>query len=117
MVAVMDRLGAGHLGESAAARAFGATVAVTTPEQGLCLVIGREGGVDTAVSTAGGQVVARLAGGRLLALMTWSGLRALWRHPDVRVAGPVSVDPQRFERFCALIGADGDGDGDGDGHG
>jgi hypothetical protein len=99
--------GGGRIGgEDGFAGAFGATVTITRPQgMGLCFVATDGPAAEAAVAAAGGRPVTRFPGGdRCLALLTWAGLEALRGHPSVRAAGPVSVDPERFERFAALAG-------------
>ncbi|MGH2380550.1 MAG: hypothetical protein ACRDG7_04930, partial [Candidatus Limnocylindria bacterium] len=48
------------VGSSAAARAFGASISVTTEGQSLFLVVGRTGPPDRVVRAVGGQVLMRL---------------------------------------------------------
>jgi hypothetical protein len=39
-------------------------------------------------------------------MLSWEGLKAVQRDAAVTVAGPVSIDPERFARFAALTGLD-----------
>jgi hypothetical protein len=39
-------------------------------------------------------------------MLSWDGLRAVQRDAAVAVAGPVSIDQERFARFAALAGLD-----------
>jgi hypothetical protein len=94
-----------RLGESQASRSFGAAITVQTPDRSLCLVVCRNR-PELAVLDAGGQVVTRLSAERVLALLRWEGLQRLWADPRVVAAGSVSIDAQRFARFCALAGID-----------
>ena len=94
-------------GESATSRAFGADVRLGSGGPSLCLVVGSDAGVAGAVASAGGQVVTRLpGGGRVLALLTWEALQGVRAHQAVALAGAVTIDQQRFARFCALAGID-----------
>jgi len=92
-------------GSSDTARAFGAEVKVTDG-QALFYVVAREGSPDAAVRSAGGEIVTRLHSPlQALALAPLSAHLQLRNHPDLAVAGPVTIDPGRFERFISLIGA------------
>jgi hypothetical protein len=88
------------------AGAFGATIRVSRPEgAGLCLVVTRGADAGGLVAGAGGRVVTRFPGAtRCLALVTWAGMESLRAHRAVAVAGPVSIDAERFERFASFAG-------------
>lgn len=90
------------------AHAFGASVEVGTPSGSLYLVIGFETPPRAAVTATGGRVVSFLGPTHLLALLPFEGFLALRQHSEVRLVGPVTIDPQRFARFVALIGANED---------
>jgi hypothetical protein len=95
------------LGNSPTAAAFGARVELDPGQGGLCLVVGRHGSPAASVAAAKGRLVTHLPGGhRVLAMVSWEGLQALQRDAAVAVAGPVSIDPERFARFAALAGLD-----------
>lgn len=100
--------GTSPVGSSAAARAFGASISVATEGQSLFLVVGRTGPPDLAVRAVGGQVLMRLPDQRrVLAVAALDVYPALNRHPEIALAGPVSIDAERFGRFAKLIGLDG----------
>ncbi|MGH3072291.1 MAG: hypothetical protein ACRDNB_08490 [Gaiellaceae bacterium] len=97
------------VGSSATARAFGANVEVAADGRSLFLVVGWVGPPDVAIRSVGGQVVTRLPDRRrVLAVAAFDAYTALSRHPDVALAGPVSIDAERFGRFAQLVGLDGD---------
>jgi hypothetical protein len=96
------------VGSSATAVAFGADVSVATAGQSLFLVVGRSGPPDLAVCAVGGQVITRLPDRRrVLAIARLEAYSALSRHPEIALAGPVSIDAERFGRFAQLVGLDG----------
>lgn len=96
-------------GHSPASAAFGAKVDVGRGQAGLCLVVGRDGSPARPVAAVQGRIVTLLPGGRrALALLSWEALQAVQRDAAVAVAGPVSIDPERFARFAALTGLDAD---------
>lgn len=73
----------------------------------LFFVLGRDGAPDAAVRAAGGQVVIRLPDQRrVLAVAPVDAYEGLSRHPAVELAGPVSIDAERFGRFATLVGLD-----------
>lgn len=96
-------------GDSALARSFGATVAINNQHQGLYLVIGYQQAPVHAVREAQGQVVLLIPERRsLLAVLPGATAHSiLQRHPDVALAGPVTIDPTRFASFVRLAGLDG----------
>ena len=74
-------------------------------EDSLFFVIGRDGPPDAAVRSVGGTVVTHLQDPRrALALAPLSAHAELRQHRSLRLAGPVSIDPKRFEQFTRLIG-------------
>ncbi len=75
--------------------------------QSLFFVVGRTGPPDLAVRAVGGQVLTRLPDQRrVLAVAALDAYTALSRHPEVALAGPVSIDAERFGRFAQLVGLD-----------
>ena len=99
--------GSSTVGSSETARAFGANVSVETGGTSLFFVVGWTHPPDQAVLAAGGQVVTRLPDPRrVLAVAPLEAYAALGRHRDVALAGPVSIDAERFGRFAQLVGLD-----------
>jgi hypothetical protein len=97
----------GGVGQSATSRAFGADVRVATEGQSLFFVVGWTGPPDLAVRASGGQVVTRLPDPRrVLAVAPLEAYSALSRHPEVALAGPISIDPERFGAFARMVGLD-----------
>jgi hypothetical protein len=94
-------------GHSPASAAFGAKVELGQGEAGLCLVVGREAIPAASIAAVQGRIVTVFPDGRrALAMLSWEGLKAVQRDAAVTVAGPVSIDPERFARFAALTGLD-----------
>jgi L-ascorbate metabolism protein UlaG (beta-lactamase superfamily) len=80
---------------------------ISNSEKGLSLffVVAREGTPDAAVLSVGGSVVTRLIDPRrALAVAPLAAHAQLRDHFQLQLAGPVSVDPQRFQHFAELIG-------------
>ena len=99
--------GSSPAGTSATARAFGADVSVAAGGRSLFFVIGRAGPPDSAVTAAGGLVVTRLPDPRrVLAVAPLDAYAGLSRHPAVALAGPITIDAERFGRFAQLIALD-----------
>jgi hypothetical protein len=89
------------------ADAFGAKVSVPVAGRSLFFVVGRSGAPDAAVHAIGGAVVVRLSDERrVLAIAPLAGHERLRLHPDVMLAGAVSVDANRFGAFAKMIGLD-----------
>ena len=89
---------------SETARAFGAEISIIDG-QALFYVVARTGNPDAAVRSAGGEIVTRLHSAlQVLALAPLSAHVQLRDHPDLALAGPVTIDANRFERFTSLIG-------------
>jgi hypothetical protein len=106
-VRASDRYSGDPNGLSSTARAFGARVTLPIEGRSLFFVVGRGEAPDAIVRAAGGVVVARLPDPRrvlaVLSLAAGTGLRG---HPGLELAGPVSIDAERFARFTELIGLD-----------
>jgi hypothetical protein len=74
-------------------------------------VVGCSRPPDAAVESLGGTVVMRRPDGlRVLAVLPADGFAKLYRHPDVALAAPVTVDAERFASFARLTGFDGRAD-------
>ncbi len=68
-------------------------------------MIGRDGPPDAIVASIGGTVVTRLQDRRrVLAVAPLAAHAALRQNRGLELAGPVSIDPERFERFTRLVG-------------
>jgi hypothetical protein len=92
-------------GLPSAAEAFDAEISTVEQGRSLFFVVGRESAPDAAVRSAGGTVVTRLQDPRRVLAVAPLGAHAELRaHRDLALAGPVSIDPQRFEQFARLIG-------------
>lgn len=95
------------IGHSPTAEAFGAEISTPEQERSLYFAIGSDGPPDAAIRSVGGRVVARLQDPRsVLALAPLAAHAALREDRSLRLAGPVTIDPERFERFTRLIGLD-----------
>ena len=89
------------------AHAFGANVTVPMEGSSLFFVVGRAGPPDAVVRSFGGAVVTRLPDPRrVLAVLPLTSYAGLLSHTELVVAGPVSLDPERFTRFAQLMGLD-----------
>lgn len=97
--------GPGDSAPTPTARAFDAGVSVADQGVALFYVVALHNTPDAAVRSAGGEVFARLPDPRqALALAPLASHSQLRDHADLRLAGPVSIDPQRFQRFTELAG-------------
>jgi hypothetical protein len=89
---------------SAMARAFDADISIGETAPTLFYVVANEGTPDAAVGAVGGKIVGRLLSERqALALAPLAAHSTLRDHPDLKLAGPVMVDPERFNRFGRMI--------------
>ncbi|WP_372796855.1 hypothetical protein [Pontiella sp.] len=78
---------------------MGAKITVAGPSKGLYLVIGRAGMIERLVSSAGGSIAMRFAGGKILAALPFEGFMSLKANPDITRIGPVSLDMKRLENL------------------
>jgi hypothetical protein len=85
------------------AESFGAKVDIDFGSKAMCFVIGRVSPI-AAINAAQGIVAAKLSETRVLAVVDLVHLPILQRHPDIEIAGPVSIDADRFARFANLVG-------------
>jgi hypothetical protein len=92
---------------SATAKSFGAQISLADHGQALFYVVARAGSPDAALRSVGGEVMSRLSPSQALGLAPLSAHADLRHHPDLELAGPITIDPQRFERFTRLIGVGG----------
>jgi hypothetical protein len=94
-------------GLSTTARDFGARVTLPFEGRSLFFVVGRGEAPDAIVRAAGGTVVAHLPDARrVVAVLSMAAGMGLRGHPGLELAGPVSIDAERFARFMELIGLD-----------
>ena len=92
-------------GQSATARAFGASVSMPMEGQSLFFLVGRGEPPDAIVRATGGVVVTRLPDQRrVLAVLPLAAYAGLREHPGLELAGPVTIDAERFGRFTELVG-------------
>ncbi len=93
-------------GSSATSAAFGATVEIAGGDQGLYYVVGRDTAFVPALAEMGARIVVVLDDLHVLAVAGISGFFGLIRDPRVRLAGPVTLDMDRFSRVLGLAGGD-----------
>jgi hypothetical protein len=87
--------------------AFGATVSMPMTGRSLFFVVGREAAPDAIVASVGGSVVTHLPDPRrVLAIAPLEALDGLRHHPELALAGAVSIDAERFGAFARLIALD-----------
>lgn len=90
---------------SATARAFGAEITIGDHGNTLFYLVARTATPDRAVRSVGGHIVSRLASpAEALAVAPLAAHAQLRNHRDIALAGPVTVDFKRFNRFTRLIG-------------
>lgn len=91
-------------GSSATSAAFGATVEITGGDRALYYVVGRDATFISALAETGAGIVVRLDEMHVLAVAGIGAFLRLTRDPRVRLAGPVTLDMDRFTRVLGLAG-------------
>jgi hypothetical protein len=89
--------------KSPIASAMGATVSVTGPGRSMYLVIGRSVPLDPIVKTAGGKVVIRFNGQKMLVTLPFSGYLSLRSSHQISQIGPVTVDTKKLARVAEML--------------
>ena len=89
--------------KSPIAVAMGARISVTGPGRGIYLVTGRSVSLESLVKTAGGQVVLRLNGGKMLATLPFVGYLSLRGNYQISHIGPVTVDIKRLAKLSEML--------------
>ena len=89
--------------ETSIASAMGARISIKGPGRGMYLIIGSGISLESLVKTAGGEVVLRLNGGKMLVTLPFTGYLALRGNHQVSHIGPVSVDVKRLARLSEML--------------
>lgn len=89
--------------KSPIASAMGARVSLTGPGRGMYLVIGRNMPLEPLVKTAGGEVVLRLNGQKMLVILPFAGYLSLRSDYQISHIGPVTVDIKRLTRVAEML--------------
>lgn len=89
--------------KSPIASAMGAKISVTGPARSLYLAIGRGASLESLVKTAGGEVVLRLNGGKMLATLPFGGYLSLRSNYEIAHIGPVTVDIKRLTKLAEML--------------
>jgi hypothetical protein len=89
--------------KSSIASAMGARISVTGPGRGVYLVIGRTTLLESLVRTAGGEVVLRLNGLKILVTLPFAGYLALRGNCQISHIGPVTVDIKRLAKLSEML--------------
>jgi hypothetical protein len=87
--------------------AFGATIRLASPGDGLYLVIGRDESLSTKIRSVGGKLFLRLSPKKLLVHLPSEQFLALQHHPSILLIGRVEIDLKRFARFTTTINSGG----------
>ena len=88
-----------QLGLSSTAQAFGATIDLNVPNQGLYLIVGERTPLAGLVRSVGGTIHVQLPLNKALAVLPVEAFLMFRQHPDISFIGPVSVDQTRFNHF------------------
>jgi len=89
--------------KSSMASAMGAQITVTGPGCGMYLVTGRDMSLESLVRTAGGEVVLRLNGGKMLATLPFAWYLSLRDNYQISHIGPVTVDLKRLAKLAEML--------------
>ena len=85
------------------AAAMGATVRLAGPALGMYLVFGSGQSPESLVRTAGGKVVLRLNGFKMLVTLPFAGYLLLRNNRNIANIGPVTVDLKRLARVAEMM--------------
>jgi hypothetical protein len=91
------------IAKSSIAAAMGARISVTGPGRGMYLVIGRSTSFDSVVKNAGGEVILRLNGCKMLVTLSFDGYLSLRGSRHLSNIGPVNVDVKRLARVSDML--------------
>ena len=83
--------------------AMGARIQITGPGRGLYLVIGHGAALDAPVKTAGGVIVLRLNGRKMLVTLPFTGYLSLRNNSRIANIGPVTVDIKRLTKLAEIL--------------
>ena len=83
--------------------AMGAKITITGPGRGMYLVTGRSVSLESLVRPAGGEVVLRLNGGKMLVTLPFAGYLALRSNYQISHIGPITVDIKRLAKLSDML--------------
>lgn len=89
--------------KSPIALAMGAKVSLVGPGYGTYLIIGRGILVDSLVNTAGGKVLMRLNGQKLIATLPFTGFLFLRGNYQISHIGPISIDTRKLAKLAEIL--------------
>ena len=90
--------------ESPISAAMGAKLSVTGPARGMYLIVGSGRGPESLVKAAAGDVVLRLNGWKMLAVLPFAGYLGLRGDHRISHIGPVSIDLKRLATLADILG-------------
>lgn len=82
---------------------MGARISVTGPGRSMYLVVGRGTSLDTIVRTAGGEVVLRLNGWKMLVMLPFIAYLSLRSSHEIAHIGPVTIDVKRLAKLAEIM--------------
>lgn len=88
---------------SSIASVMGAKVSVAGPGRAMYLIIGGGPSAEALVRAAGGEVVIRLNGVKMMATLPFPGYLSLRSSRQIAHIGPVSVDLKRLAQVSELL--------------
>jgi hypothetical protein len=89
--------------KSSIATAMGAKISITGPGRCMYLVIGRSFSPDSLVKTAGGQIVLKINGNKMLVILSFDGYLSLRCNYQISHIGPVNVDIKRLAKVTEML--------------
>jgi len=89
--------------ESPIAAAMGARISLAGPKNGTYLVIGRGAQLDSLLRIAGGKIILRFNGRKMLAALPFAGYLQLRDNYQISHIGPVTVDTKRLARVAEML--------------
>ncbi len=89
--------------KSSMASAMGAKITITGPKRSMYLVIGRSLLLESLIKTAGGEVVLKLGGMKMLVTLPFASYLSLRNNYQILHIGPVSVDVKRLAKVAEIL--------------
>lgn len=83
--------------------AMGASVSIAGPENGTYLIMGSRDILESLVRSAGGQIILRLNGRKMLVALPFAGYSALRSNRDISHIGPVTIDTGRLAALIKVM--------------
>lgn len=89
--------------KSSIASAMGAKISVTGPGRCIYLVIGNGASLAIMIKNAGGEVVLRINGGKMLVTLPFTGYLSLRGNRLISHIGPITVEMKRLAKIAGML--------------